>query len=222
MKKILRGLHRGTSRTRLAMSLLIILSFLGEPAHAESEGQMKFKRVRTQFIAALGDPAVTSGIGAEAWGLWPVDPGPRGVRLEDYEQLNAAGGVAPAQWKFDSTDWWLEEHGLIMEKPDFPLPAGKYMVTRDREVTSMLTIHPVEPDGAHRWELDEGATLYDVTHLPCRSARYTPATSGHSCSPAKADRTAFPVTPGASMPPIAGCEKQDYAVLFVVGVAVND
>ena len=24
------------------------------------------------------------------------------------------------------------------------------------------------------WELDSGATLYDVTHLPCRSARYTP------------------------------------------------
>ncbi len=78
------------------MSLLIILSFSGEPAHAESEGQMKFKRVRTQFIAALSDPAATSGIGAEAWGLWPVDPGPRGVRLEHYEQLNAAGGVAPA------------------------------------------------------------------------------------------------------------------------------
>ncbi len=222
MKRMSKGLHRGMSHTRLAMSLLVILSFLGEPGHAESERQMKFKRVRTQFIAALSDPGATSGIGAEAWGLWPVDPGPRGVRLENYEQLNAAGGVAPAQWKFDSTDFWLEEHGLIMEKPDFPLPAGKYMVTGDREVTTILTIPPVDRDGAHRWELDDGATLYDVTHLPCRSARYTPATSGQSCSPAKADRTAFPVTPGASMPPIEGCNKQDYAVLFVIGVAVDN
>lgn len=181
---------------------------------------MKFTRVRTQFIAALGEPAATSGIGADDWGLWRIDPGPRGVRLEDYEQLHAAGGVAPAQWKLDSTDWWLEEHGLIMEKPDFPLPAGKYLVTGDREVTTVLTIHPVDPDGAHRWELDDGAALYDVTHLPCRSARYT-STSDHPCSPAKAKRAAFPVAPGASMPPVEGCDKQDYAVLFVIGVAEN-
>jgi hypothetical protein len=215
-------MQRCTSLTRLAMRLLILISLLAESACAESEGQMKFERVRTQFIAALGDPAATSGSGAEAWGLWPVDPGPRGVRLENYEQLNAVGGVSPAGWKFDTTEWWLEEHGLIMEKPDFPLPAGKYLVTGDREVTTTLTIHPVDPAGAYRWELDDGATLYDVTHLPCRSARYIPATSGPSCSPADAERTAFPVTPGASMPPIEGCEKQDYAVLFVVGVAVDD
>ena len=43
------------------------------------------------------------------------------MRLSRYEQLEAAGGVAPAQWKFDNTDWWLEEHGLIMEQPEFPL-----------------------------------------------------------------------------------------------------
>ena len=215
-------MHRDTSRTRLAMSLLIMLALLGKSAHAESEGPMKFKRVQTQFIAALGDPAATSGSGAEAWGLWPVDPGPRGVRLENYDQLKANRGVAPAQWKLDSSDWWLEEHGLIMEKPDFPLPTGKYIVTGDREVTTTLTIHPADEDGAHRWELENGATLYDVTHLPCRSARYTPATSGDPCSPAEADRTAFPVTPGASMPPVRGCEKQDYAVLFVIGVAVDN
>ena len=144
------------------------------------------------------------------------------MRLENFEQLNAAGGVAKAGWKFDDTDFWLEEHGLIMEKPDFPLPAGKYKVTGDREVTTTLTIHPVDPDGAHRWELDEGATLYDVTHLPCRSARYTPVAGARSCSPAKAERAAFPVTPGASMPPVEGCEKQDYAVLFVIGVAEDN
>ncbi len=208
--------------TAAAATAALLPAALAQSAHAAAETQTKFRRISTQFIAALGDPAATSGIGAEAWGLWPVDPGPRGVRLENFEQLNAAGGVAPAQWKFDSTDFWLEEHGLIMEKPDFPLPAGKYMVTGDREVTTMLTIHPVDEDGAHRWELDDGATLYDVTHLPCRSARYTPATSGRACGPDTADRTAFPVAPGASMPAIEGCNKQDYAVLFVIGMAVEN
>ncbi len=199
----------------------MMMAALGQSACAESEGQMRFKRIPTQFIAALGDPAATSGSGAQSWGLWRLDPGPRGVRLDRYEQLKAAGGVAPAQWKLDSTDWWLEEHGLIMEKPDFPLPPGKYMVTGDREVTTVLTVHPVDEDGAQRWELDDGATLNDVTHLPCRSARYTPATSDNPCSPANAQKTAFPVTPGGPMPPIEGCNKQDYAVLFVIGVAVE-
>ena len=66
---------------------------------------MKFRRVSTQFIAALGDPKANSGNGAQSWGLWPVDPGPRGVRLASFAQLQAAGGVAPAGWKFDPTNW---------------------------------------------------------------------------------------------------------------------
>ena len=87
---------------------------------------------------------------------------------------------------------------------------------------AVLTVHPVDRDGVKRWELDDGATLYDVTHLPCRAARYTSATSGHSCTPADAERAAFPVPPGASMPAVEGCNKQDYAVLFVIGVAVDN
>ena len=156
------------------------------------------------------------------WGLWRLDPGPRGVRLANYEKLKAAGGVAPAQWKFDSTDWWLEENGLIMEPPDFSVPAGKYVVTGNREVVSVLTIHPADEDGAQHWELDDGATLYDVTHLRCRSARYTSTTSNGSCSPANVQMTAFPVTPGGPMPPVEGCNKQDYTVLFMIGVAVEN
>ena len=84
-------------------------------------------------------------------------------------QLKAAGGVALAQWKFDSADWWVEEHGLIMEKPDSPVPPGKYIVTGDREVTTVLTGHPMDKGGDQRWELDDGATIHDVTHLRCRS-----------------------------------------------------
>jgi hypothetical protein len=85
----------------------------------------------------------------------------------------------------------------------------------------MLTVHPKDKDGVQRWELANGAKLYDVTHLPCRSARYTPATSDSSCSPAKAQQAAFPVTPGGPMPPVEGCNKQDYAVLLVIAVAVE-
>ena len=75
--------------------------------------------------------------------------------------------------------------------------------------------------GNRRWELDQGATLYDVTHLACRSARYTP-TAGSSCSPANAKQTAFPIAPGGAMPPVEGCTKQDYAVLIVIGMGVDN
>jgi len=189
----------------------------------------KFQRLqRIQFIAALGDPEATSGAGAETWGLWREDPGPEGVRLSGYKsKLEATGGKAPAGWQFDQKAWWLEEHGLIMPGTD-PLPLTKqvregdkmrvaqdfkrYVVTGDREVTSVLTVHS---DG--KWELSKGK-LYDVTHLPCRSALYTPATAGATCTPAQANPSDFPVTPGAAMPGVMGCAKQDYAVLFVVGV----
>jgi len=108
---------------------------------------------------------------------------------------------------------------LIMEKPTFPLAAGKYLVTGDREVTTVLTIHPKDKDGNQRWELASGATLYDVTHLGCHSARYTPAAAANnSCSPSNVRTTAFPVNPGAPMPVVNGCRKQDYAVLIVVGL----
>jgi len=144
------------------------------------------------------------------------------VRLSSFEQLEEAGLVAPARWKFDHTDWWLEEHGLIMEQPRFPIPPGKYLVTGNREVTTVLTIHPADKDGNRRWELDEHATLYDVTHLACRSARYTPATGDRSCSPESVQKTLFPVPPGGTMPTVEGCKKQDYAVLFVIAVAAED
>ena len=119
-------------------------------------------------------------------------------------QLEANGGRAPAQWQFDKNDWWVEEHGLIMEKPHFPIPPGKYMVTGGREVTTILTI---QPDGG--WELEGDVTLYDVTHLPCRSARYIPTSS--NSSPTNANPGDFPVSPGSAMPAIEGYLKQDYA-----------
>src|SRR5579872_5487528 len=152
--------------------------------HASGADLSKFRRIEPQFIAALGDPGATSGNNAQSWGIWNQDPGPRACKLDHYHQLKAAGGVAPAQWKFDAADWWLEEHGLIMEKPTFPLAPGKYLVTGDRNVTSVLTIHPKDKDGNQRWELADGATLYDVTHLGCRLLLEKKKTATNSCSPA--------------------------------------
>ena len=213
--------HTRTARLACVITGLLVVAAFQQSAHAAGKADTKFKHLWTpQYIAALGEPGAKSGTGAQSWGLWRLDPGPRGVRLDRYERLKAAGGVAPAAWKFDSADWWVEEHGLIMEKPDFPLPAGKYLVTGNREVTSVLTIYPRDKDGSQRWALADGATLYDVTHLACRSARYTPPAPGkNSCSPANARQAAFPVSPGATMPPVDGCSKQDYAVLIVLGVA---
>jgi hypothetical protein len=175
----------------------------------------KFRRIEPQYIAALAAPSATSGNDAQTWGLWPLDPGPRGSRLESYPQLKAAGGMTPAGWKFDPADWWLEEHGLIMEKPTFPLPAGKYLVTGDRSVTTVLTVYPKDKAGNQRWELADGATIYDVTHLGCRAARYKPSTA---CSPANVQNKGFPVYPEAAMPAVKGCAKQDYAVLIIIGL----
>ena len=141
------------------------------------------------------------------------------MQLDRYERLQREGGVAPAGWKFEPTDWWLEEHGLIMEQPEFPMPAGKYLVTGDRDVTTVLTVQPMAADGTQHWELDNGATLYDVTHLRCRSARYTPAAGREACSPVAAKASDFPVAPGGVMPPVPNCDKQDYAVLILIGVA---
>jgi hypothetical protein len=216
-----RRTQRLIRRACLATALLVTIASVAQTVHAAGGGQTKFQRISTQFIAALGDPGATSGSGAQLWGLWPLDPGPRGVELNNYKRLKDAGGVAPARWIFDGTDWWLEEHGLIMEQPTFPLPPGKYLVTGARDVTAVLTIHPADRNGDRRWELDKGATLYDVTHLACRSARYTP-TAGGSCSPVNAQKTVFPVAPGGAMPPVEGCTKQDYAVLIVIGIGVEN
>ncbi len=212
----------GIRRACLVLALLLTIVVVAPAVHAADGNQTKFKRIPTQYIAALGDPSATSGNGAQLWGLWPVDPGPRGVKLNRYHSLKEAGGVAPARWRFDETDWWLEEHGLIMEQPTVPLPSGKYVVTGARKVTAVLTIHPADSHGDRRWELNQGATLYDVTHLACRSARYTPEAAGGSCSPASAKQSAFPVAPGGAMPPVESCTKQDYAVLIVIGMGVEN
>ena len=211
--------HRHGAGLSAALAALA-LSLLFAPVQAAAP-VATFKQVPTQYIAALGDPGASSGDGAQNWGWWHLDPGPRGVRLKNFDQIGE-DGLAPARWQFDNSDWWLEENGLIMEQPVFPLGAGQYIVTGGRETFAKLTVHPPDATGNSRWELDKGATLLDVTHLGCRSARYTPASAGASCSPANAPQSAFPMDPGRRMPDVAGCNKQEYAVLFIVGVAAGN
>ena len=110
----------------------------------------------------------------------------------------------------------MEEHGLIMEKPQFPLAPGQYIVTGGREVTAVLTIGAPDASGAQSWDLADGATLEQVTHLACRSAVYRPD-AGAACSPDQARSFDFPVSPGTSMPAVGNCTKRDYSVLFVTG-----
>ena len=197
--------------------LISVTSLMQNLAFAETV----LKPIPTQYIAALGDKMAKSGDNAETWGLWPVDPGPRGVRLSAYQKLKSNNCIAPASWKFNDGDCWLEEHGLIMEKPVFPIVPGKYVVTNGRGTEAILRIEPKGADGHQHWDLNYGATLYDVTHLGCRAANYTPK-SANSCTPDHADQENFPVFPGAAMPPVGGCNKQDYQVLIVVGMAVEN
>ena len=136
--------------------------------------QTKYKRIRTQYIAALAPSEATSGTGAETWGLWRIDPGPIGVWLRFYKLLQKAGNIAPAGWRFNINDWWLDENGLIMKAPEFPMPSGKYYVTNGEEHISLLTVDPPDSKGKQTWSLSDGKTIADVTHGPCRSTRYTP------------------------------------------------
>jgi hypothetical protein len=195
---------------------VIALCLAALPLRAETT----FVPGETQYIAALGESSAKSGTDAQDWGFWSVDPGPRGVWSTDFSTLLANGGVAPAGWQFDPASWWLEEHGLIMEAPSFPLPPGQYVVTGGREVTAVLTVDAPDATGAMAWSLSDGATIHDVTHLRCRAAVYT-AVKGQSCTPDAVPTDVFPMDPDRAMPMVEGCSKQDYQVLIVVGMIVE-
>ena len=69
--------------------LLSVGSLLLAAGHASGADLSRFKRIEPQFIAALGDPAATSGNGAQAWGFWNQDPGPRACKLDHYRRSDA-------------------------------------------------------------------------------------------------------------------------------------
>ena len=183
--------------------------------------QTKIRRIQTQYIATTAPAGATSGNGAETWGIWTVDPGPIGVWLRLYQSLQKAGNIAPSGWKFDINDWWLDENGLIMKSPEFPIPAGQYYVTNGEQHISLLTIEQSDTEGKQAWSLSDDKTIGDVTHGPCRSARYTPKTGLGTCSPKDANRAAFPLKAGESPPLVRGCNRKQYAVLIVFGLPIE-
>ena len=91
-----RHLVPSVSRWLLSVGSLMLAAGL-QPVHASGADFSKFTRIEPQFIAALGNPGAKSGDGAQSWGFWSQDPGPRACKLDHYDQLKAAGGVAPAQ-----------------------------------------------------------------------------------------------------------------------------
>ena len=200
--------------------ITLFLSSLTVGVSSQTLAQTKFKRIRTQYIAALAQGNSTSGTGAETWGLWRIDPGPIGVWLRFYKLLQKAGNIAPAGWRFNIDDWWLDENGLIMKAPEFPMPAGKYYVTNGEEHISLLTVEPPDTTGTQAWSLSDNKTIANVTHGPCRSTRYTPENASGTCSPVDADIAAFPLKPGEDPPPVEGCKRKKYAVLIVFGKPV--
>ena len=142
------------------------------------------------------------------------------MKITDYAALIANAGKASAGWQFDSAAWWLEEHGLIIKAPVFPLPAGQYVVTGGRGMTSVLTVSAASAPGTSNWSLADGASVYDVTHLGWRAAVYTPA-QGQFCTPDATPISVFPMRPDISMPAVAGCTQREYQVLIVLGKMID-
>ena len=200
---------------RRSLLLSMIAGLTGRSAWATGEDGNKNAPIH--FIAALGAETATSGSGAQDWGIWYGDPATRSVWLSMYPLVRQMGGFTPANWRIVEDDWWLDENGLVMPPPNFPIPPGRYLVTGDREVTTVLTVEAPDDTGDMKWSLEEG-TLYDVTHLPCRSARYTPVGETGTCLPLGADKSMFPIPVGQPLPEIEACQKKDYSVLIVIGL----
>ena len=85
-----RELVPSLSRRLLSIGFLMLAAGLQQPVHASGIDLSKFKRIDPQFIAALGDPkAHLRQYGAQSWGFWNQDPGPRACKLDHYDQLKA-------------------------------------------------------------------------------------------------------------------------------------
>ncbi len=61
-----RKIRHQKSHALLMAATLMMIATLGQSAQATGDGQTTFKRVATQYIAALADPGATAGTGAES------------------------------------------------------------------------------------------------------------------------------------------------------------
>ena len=73
-------------RQWLAATFGILTTSIASPILA----QTRIRRIRTQYIAALGAEGATSGTGAETWGLWKEDPGRCCQTNENSHQIAGA------------------------------------------------------------------------------------------------------------------------------------
>ncbi|MEM6987666.1 MAG: hypothetical protein AAF499_14135 [Pseudomonadota bacterium] len=104
-----------------------------------------------------------------------------------------------------------------MKSPEFPMPAGEYVVSNGVSNISLLRVDEPAAAGEQSWSLSDSMTIADVTHGPCRSARYRPRQTSGQCSPENAPQTVFPLGPGEQPPSVQYCDRKIYAVLIVIG-----
>lgn len=200
--------------------LSMALGTVGALSVPSAFGQVYYQRIPSQYIAALADPTATAGNNAETWGWWDRDPGPYGVPLSFYDRLQQMGGRGPGGWGFDIDDWWLDENGILMEPPKFPMPTGQFYVTNGEGSYALLTVEEADEAGHKAWSLDRLA-IADVTHGPCRSGRYRPVGEAGTCSPERADREAFPLPLGDQPIEVEGCDMKVYEVLIIFGLPAD-
>ena len=95
---------------------------------------------------------------------------------------------------------------------------------RSAEASDVYKVQVEKPDeeGKQAWSLSDGKTIAEVTHGPCRSARYTPKKNSGTCSPKNANRMAFPLKPGEAPPYVQGCNRKNYAVLIVFALPIKN
>ena len=131
-----------THRARLShMSRRLLFLALSSSSTASRvmADEPQFRRVQTQFIAAAIDPVhgegmkASSGRGTSDWGIWRVDPGPRGVQLREYDRIESTGGVAPKGWKFDKVQALrVEPHRTPCREKQSQTPCGLNAAARER------------------------------------------------------------------------------------------
>ena len=118
LKLTRRGLAPATSAAVLAIAPNLALA----KENTNVKDGVTYKKINPiQFVAALGDPTAKAGTGAQDWGIWRADPGPRGVRLQGFEQLSKKG-KATAGWAFDGNDAVSEALSMVC-KAGLPQPA---------------------------------------------------------------------------------------------------
>src|SRR5450631_3846737 len=147
--------------------------------------------------------------------MGPLEPGPGPARLQAGPLRSIEGGRRRGAVTVEIRRCGLVARGTRLDHGEADLSAAPWEIPRHGR--------PQGDDRADNSAKGQGrqsavGTRRRRNPLRCRPARYTPAPANNSCSPANVRTKGFPVNPGAAMPVVNGCRKQDYAVLIVVGL----